>query len=133
MGTFGPRMAMLESQVGDGDLVMGGIVGQAYAASQHNKAYYRHPRGGITRFLEIPFMAQHEDMLQDLADNVITERGSAIRPAAMRVARQFDEIVQTYAPVEFNKLRNSTSVYVEDSGRTIYAVNQRDARDMEKY
>lgn len=132
MGSFPARMAQLESDVGDGDMVMGGIVGQPYAAKQHNTAYYRHPRGGITRFLEIPFMSQHEDMLQTLADSVITERGSHIRPAAIQVARQFDEIVRTYAPVEFTTLRNSTSVYVEDAGRPIFAANQRDARNVEK-
>lgn len=130
-GNFTQRMAKLESDVGDGDLVMGSIVGQAYAAAQHNKNY-RHPRGGMMRYLEVPFMEEHDEMLAELAMFVITENGSQIRSTAIRIAQVFDRLVQLNAPFRKDILRDSTNTYVTDGGRTIFATIQRDPRLVEK-
>lgn len=123
MGTFVQRIAKLEAEVGDGDLVMGGIVGQAYAAKQHE----------IHRYLEVPFASQRDEMLMRLAEHAVVPSGSHLRRAARDNSEMFDQMVRSHAPVEKGILQDSTYSYVTDAGRLIYASSQRDARVLGKY
>lgn len=132
MGSFVERARYLEEQVGDGNLVMGGIVGQPYAAAVHERAYYRHPRGGMAGYLEIPYAEQRDEMIQKLADNAITSEGSRLVDAAIEVAAEFDNMVRRNAPVEKDILRDSTEYYVEDDGTLIFTSAQRDPRQIQK-
>jgi hypothetical protein len=131
-GDFQRRIKHLEDAVGNGDLVMGAVVGQPYAAAQHNRHYYKHPRGGMSNYLEDPFAHQHPEMLHKIARDVVTPDGSQLMNAAREIAEEFDEMVNSYAPVEFTILRNSTSVYVDDNGMRAYDRPQRAARDRSK-
>lgn len=131
-GSFQRRIKRLEDAVGNGDLVMGGVVGQPYAAAEHNRHYYNHPRGGQANYMEAPFEMLRGEMLAKLAKDVVTPDGSQLDKAARDVAEMFDEMVNQYAPVEFFVLRNSTSVYVEDNGIRTYDRPQRAARNKAK-
>lgn len=92
-------------------------VHQPYAAAQHNRQYYRHPRGGMPDYLETPFEAEHGDMLIILSEAVL--HGN-LRDAAIDAVGKFEEWVETYAPIEFDVLRESCNLYVEDNNVMIY-------------
>ncbi len=124
-GSFQERARYLESQVGDGDLEMGGTVHQPYAAAVHNRLYYRHPRGGQAGYLEGPFTAYRGEMLQHLANNAVVPQGSNLDKAARENAEKFADWVREFAPVEFRALKESTNVYVKDNGVTSYYVEQK--------
>lgn len=121
MGSFDARIARLASAVGDGDLVMGGVVMQPYAAAEHNRPQYKHPRGGVAKFIEIPFIRMRDEMIERLAALAITPGGSQLRQAARENADAFDTMTQRFAPLEFNILRNSTLCYVTDNGSLVYS------------
>lgn len=123
-GSFQERARYLEEQVGDGDLEMGAIVHQPYAAAVHNRFYYRHPRGGMAGYLEAPFTAFRGEMLARLAANAVVPQGSRLKQAAEEVADMFTEFVRDYAPIEFRFLKESTNVYVKDDGVTVYYKKQ---------
>lgn len=122
----------LEEEVGDGNLVMGGVVGQPYAAAEHNRPYYRHPRGGMAGYLEIPYAAQRDEMIEKLALNAVTPNGSRLQDAAVEVAAEFDNMVRRNAPVREDILRDSTEYYVEDNGMLVFMSGQRDPRRLDK-
>lgn len=114
-GTFKARIDDLQELVGQGKLVMRVNVHQPYAAAEHQRFYYRHPRGGMPDYLQTPFEVQHGEMLDLLAEGF-----PEIIPAAIDAVGKFEEWVQTYAPVHFDVLRNSCNLYVEDDGSTLY-------------
>ena len=132
MPKFSDRARYLEEQVGDGNLVMGGVVGQPYAAAEHERLYYRHPRGGMPKYLEVPFEMQRDEMIEKLALNAVTPEGSRLQDAAVEVAGEFDNMVRRNAPVEFDVLRDSTEYYVEDDGILVFVSGQRDPRNLDK-
>lgn len=117
MGTFNERIEQLQQEVGDGNLTMRVNVHQPYAAAEHNRYYYKHPRGGMPDYLAAPFEAEHSDMMMILSEAVLD---GSLREAAIDAVGKFEEWVETYAPVEFNVLRQSCNLYVEDNGSTIY-------------
>ncbi len=125
MASFDERTRFLESQVGTGDLVMGLVVHQPYAADQHVEGHYKHPKGGIARYVEIPYAAQRNDFLRELARNAVTEGGSDLNDAATSVAKQLDEIVRKNAPDMLNILKRSANVYVTDNGRETFRQSQK--------
>lgn len=114
-GDFNVKIDELMERVGHGRLTMRANVHQPYAAAEHVRQYYRHPRGGMPDYLETPFEAGHGEMLQELADAF-----PDLKDAAVVAVGKFADWVQTYAPVEFDVLRNSTNLYVEEDGGTIY-------------
>ncbi len=115
--TFNARIEELQQLVGEGNLRMSVNVHQPYAAAEHNIHYYKHPRGGMPDYLEAPFDAEHGDMLIILSEAVLD---GSLREAAIDAVGKFEEWVETYAPVEFNVLRNSCNLYVEDNGVMYY-------------
>lgn len=119
-GTFIPRIDELQEIVGNGNLTMRANVHQPYAAAEHNRYYYKHPRGGIPNFLGAPFEAEHSDQLQTIADSGIEN----LLAGAIDAVHRFEDWVQEYAPVEFEALRNSTNLYVEDRGAVVYEKQQ---------
>lgn len=124
MPSFDERTRFLESQVGTGDLVMGLVVHQHYAADQHVETHYKHPGGGIAKYVEIPYVAKRNDFLKELARNAVTEGGSDLSDAATSVAKQFDDIVKKNAPDRLGILQRSGNVYVTDNGRETYRKSQ---------
>lgn len=118
-GTFRERIEELQQQVGSGNLVMRANVHQPYAAAEHNREYYRHPRGGGPRYLQIPFEAEHGQQVEMLAASF-----PELTRGAIEAVGKFDDWVQNNAPVEQDVLRNSTNLYVEDNGSDVYSKPQ---------
>jgi hypothetical protein len=115
-GTFVARIDELQEKVGRGDLTLRVNVHQAYAAAEHVRMYYRHPRGGMANYLEMPFESEHGDMLRILADGVLED----LNAAAIDAVGKFEEWVREFAPVMSETLRDSCNLYVEDNGGQIY-------------
>lgn len=120
MYSFDEGTQILETIVGDGPLTMGIVVQQPYAAAEHNRTYYRHPRGGMAYYLEIPLITAREQYLMQLAMNAITKDGSDLIKTAIEIAENMTSIVRRNAPVQSGLLRESTDAFVRDAGITIY-------------
>lgn len=130
--TFAERTKELEADVGDGDLVIGAVVEQPYAAAQHNRKYYKHPRGGMPGYLEVPFAAQRTEMLRRIAETVVLPDGSHLIGTAVEISEMFDDMVARFAPVRQDFLQESTYSYVLDNGRPVYWSSPRKPRRFDK-
>lgn len=115
-GTFIPRTDALLAQVGDGPLEMHLHVDQVYARYQHEGLEFAHPRGGMAKYLEVPFFAHAGGHLSALADGTLDN----LRGAAVRVAEAMDDDMHDNAPVEFDQLRRSGHPTVTDNGAVVY-------------
>lgn len=120
MPIFTERITHLMNEVGDGTLTMGTVVQQPYAAAEHERLYYRHPRGGMAKYLELPLIANRDFYVGILALNAVTPEGSNLRSAAEDVAERMAGITRRYAPVLSGLLRDSADAYVLDAGALIY-------------
>lgn len=133
---FVERTHFLESEVGDGGITAGCLVDQPYAQDQH-ETFYQHPRGGRMNYLGGPLMENATDLVQHVANNVITEYGSDLHDAMKDVAREMAyEYVLNEAPlgppIDEYILRLSGSPYlIEDGVETwrVPAVSDRDPND----
>jgi len=123
-GTFNERIRILQEEVGEGDLELKLNVHQPYAAAEHNRTYYKHPQGGMSGYVEIPFQAEYPHMLQRLADSVITDRGSNLRPEAIEAVGMFEDMIDWWAPVLTGVLRDSCNLTVTDNGHVLYHKEQ---------
>lgn len=114
-GDFTAKIDELIERVGRGRLTMRGNVHQPYAAAEHQRQYYRHPRGGMPDYLATPFEAGREGMLEELA-----EAFPDLNEGAISVVQNFEDWVQEFAPVQFDVLRNSVNLYVEEDGASYF-------------
>jgi hypothetical protein len=114
-GDFSEKVDELIEQVGHGKLTLRANVHQPYAAAEHQRQYYRHPRGGMPDYLQTPFEAGREEMLEELA-----EAFPDVKEGAVAAVQKFEDWVQTYAPVQFDVLRQSTNLYVEEEGGNVF-------------
>lgn len=120
MGDFGARVATLADQVGRGDLQAMVTVDQVYAKYQHEGLDLKHPEGGQAKYLQQPLFAERDRYLRGLASAAITETGSDLEGAAVRVAEDLSTQVYQHAPFEFGDLRASGHPTVTSDGATVY-------------
>lgn len=114
---FDERMAELSDDVGHGTLTGVVEVDQVYARYQHEGLDLRHPEGGQAKYLEAPLYADHRDMLQKLANAVLT------RPLGDAMAENTEHLsnrVYELAPLEFGDLKASGHPKVLDQGSVVY-------------
>lgn len=116
--TFDGRMRYLGEQVGEGNLVSGVVVNQAYAQDQHETPY-KH-RNGQRNYLGQPLMDHAFELLERLARNTITTEGSNLTDAAKDVAEDMAGYVQRFAPKDTSRLSESASPYVTSNGERIW-------------
>lgn len=120
MPEFTERITHLMFEVGDGTLVMGSIVQQPYAGAEHNRLYYKHPRGGVAKWLTLGLESEREHYMRTLAFSAVTPDGSNLKLAAIDVSERMAGITRRYAPVMTGLLRDSADSYVVDAGAMIY-------------
>lgn len=119
-GNFLKRTNHLLDEVGDGNLEMGMVVSQPYAAAEHEH-FDAHPRGGMRKYIEYPFEWRRDAMIQKLADNAVVPQGSRLKDAAVDVSGEFDDMVRKHAPARREGyLEDSTSYWVIDNGIEIF-------------
>lgn len=115
--TFRQRLAQLAATVGDGDLVGTYTVGQRYAAVQHVRRDYRHPRGGGPDYVSIPLRARHRVWFRGIAAGLLSGRAPARMAASLE---DLDAQVRRLAPVDLGNLRRSGAVVVTTTGTPVY-------------
>jgi hypothetical protein len=118
--TFPKRITHLMNEVGDGSLIMGSIVQQPYAGAEHNRLYYKHPRGGIAKWLTTGIEAERDHWMRVLTLAAVTPDGSLLDLAAIDVSERMSGITRRYAPIQSGLLRDSADSYVTDAGKIIY-------------
>lgn len=119
-GTYGERIDLLREMTGHGEWLKGSvIVDQIYAHYQHEHLEFRHPRGGIAKYLERPLMERYALYLEDYARHVLEDGGRD------SMARSMDDLagdggVRALAPREFGDLRRSGHAQVHLGERLIH-------------
>lgn len=120
-GTFSERLAELRDRTGyhEGNLRGQVVVDQVYAHYQHEHLEFRHPRGGIAKYLEVPLLMNATRYFLQIARGWLDDGGRHAMQDAMEDLAE-DGGVAKYAPVEFDDLRRSghPSVYVGE--RLVY-------------
>lgn len=90
-------------------------VDQIYAQIQHEALEFRHPRGGIAKYLTVPLMADHPKWLLNFAEGLLDTQDAAHRWGS-KVGVRLQQSVEKYAPVEFYDLRRSAALDVRTGG-----------------
>lgn len=115
---FDTRVGTLLRMVDDGKELSGRVVvDQAYAAVQHERLDYNHPRGGQAKYLEEPFLGNHLSYLQDVSRTVLKDGG--VNGMARAMERLSGE-VERLAPLDIGNLRKSGHPMVTSGSRTVY-------------
>lgn len=78
---------------------------------------FRHPRGGIPKYLEKPLMDHFRDYLTDYARTVLTDGG---HPAMKRSMEHLSDQVELTAPREWGDLKDSGHPKVTLGADVIY-------------
>jgi hypothetical protein len=133
-GSFDDGIDFLIDEVGEGDIVAGVLVDQPYAQDQHETPY-RH-RAGQMKYLGEPLMEDAINHVQMIAEQVITRTGSDLGEAMRDVADDMAGYVETRAPLDTGRLRESASPYVRDGGRETYrrpAIAPREADQLPRF
>lgn len=94
-------------------------VNQPYAQDQHETMYYRHPRGGMAKYLENPMFAEYREWLQDFANGVLDEGADIEQDWANKVGRALQGVVKKNAPREFGDLMDSAALLVKSGGTIV--------------
>lgn len=121
---FFERIPYLMDQVGDGTLSMGTVIQQPYAGAEHNRLYYKHPRGGTAKWIEGTLAMQVPQYMMILTLSAVVPTGSELKPAAIRVSELMAGVTRKYAPVMSGLLRESADSFVYDAGALIYFRDQ---------
>lgn len=116
-GTWRERLDILETNVGRGTLVGGYSVNQRYAAVQHVRKDYKHPRGGGPDYVSAPLAYRFTSWYQAIADHLL--RGGAADRMADAM-EDLDHQVTVLAPLDLNNLRQSGHPTVTDDGAPHY-------------
>jgi hypothetical protein len=115
--TFRQRLTVLAQTVGDGDLVGTYQVSQRYAAVQHVRRDYRHPRGGGPDYVSAPLRARHRSWYRQIAARFLSGGAEQAMAAALE---DLDAQVRRLAPVDLGVLRRSGAVTVTAAGAPVY-------------
>ena len=120
-GTFHERIAELRARTGcdEGFLTGEVIVDQVYAHYQHEHLEFRHPRGGIAKYLEVPLMLNFPRYFADVARGYLDDGGHRAMEHSMEDLAE-NGGVAVFAPVEFDDLRRSGHPRVWLGIRMIY-------------
>lgn len=94
-------------------------VDQVYAQYQHETLYFRHPRGGGPKYLEVPMFEHHAAWIEDFARAMLNVRERTANRWGRIMGKNFREVVRKNAPEEFDDLRRSTGIKVKEGVRTI--------------
>lgn len=116
---FADRIEQLRQMTGSREGPLRGrvVVDQVYAHYQHEHLEFHHPRGGIAKFLERPFMDNYRDYLAAYARTVLKNGGHAAMRSAME---DLSDRVETTAPREWGDLLKSGHPQVRLGERVIY-------------
>jgi hypothetical protein len=123
--TFRARLDELAQRVGDGPLIGRYAVDQRYAAVQHVRRDYRHPRGGGPDYVSAPLRARHRAWYRGIAAALLRGRADVAMADALE---DLDQQVTVLAPVDLGNLRQSGSITVTSAGRPVYVRPARVAR-----
>lgn len=117
-GTFYGRIEDLKRMVGGPSKLEGKVVAdQVYAQYQHETLDLSHPRGGGSKFLTKSLVQNRDNILRNLARNVLDGKvESAMATGMENVATA----MYKNAPHEFHDLRNSAHPTVKSGGRFVY-------------
>lgn len=130
------RTAILERQVGHGDLELQIRVSQVYSHYQHTDGIlvprqmrrpFIHPRGGKHYFLRDAVRARTRRSFVRLARGCVDQKRNRV-VEARSVLNDLITATARATPVESGRLRNSGSGKVVDDRRTVYARAQRAPR-----
>lgn len=94
-------------------------VNQVYAHYQHEHMEFRHPRGGMAKYLEVPLLMNGTRYIADVARSYLEDGGRLAMEHSMEHLAE-DGGVATHAPVEFDDLRRSGHPKVKVGERTVY-------------
>lgn len=110
----------LARAVGSGEIVASVTVDQPYAKRQHEELEWKHPRGGQAKYLEGPLFANYAELMQEIANSLITKDGSDIVGGMTRAAEEMSGWVEDKAPRLDHILRYSGHPQVIDNGTLAY-------------
>jgi hypothetical protein len=107
-GTFSERLGELRARTGCAEGVLHGevIVDQVYAHYQHEHLEFRHPRGGMAKYLETPLLLNFPRYLFEIARQYLDDGGHRAMENSMEDLAEAGGVA-TFAPVEFDDLRRS--------------------------
>jgi hypothetical protein len=120
-GTATARLDELRARTGcqEGHLTGKVIVDQVYAHYQHEHLEFRHPRGGMARYLEAPLIEGAYGIFGRVAREYLDDGGHEAMKREMESLAE-DGGVATHAPVEFDDLRRSGHPQVWVGERLIF-------------
>lgn len=94
-------------------------VDQVYAHYQHEVLYFRHPRGGMAKYLEVPLFAEHDVWLEEFALGLLNIEERAAHRWGRVTGDAMVHVVEVNAPDEFGDLRRSAALEVREGGKVI--------------
>jgi hypothetical protein len=103
----------------EGNLHGAVTVDQVYAHYQHEHLEFRHPRGGMAKYLEQPLLVNAYRYFGEIAKTFLEDGGKEGMKRAMEDLAE-DGGVATHAPVEFDDLRRSGHPQVWVGERLVY-------------
>lgn len=111
----------LAQAVGSGEIVASVTVDQPYAQRQHEELEWNHPRGGQAKYLEGPLFANYAQLMQGIANSLITPEGSDLVGGMIGAAEEMNGWVEDNAPRLDHILRYSGHPQVLDNGTVAYS------------
>ena len=96
------------------------VVDQVYAQNQHETLYFKHPRGGMAKFLEKPLYAGIAYRMQDLAGDLLDTSRETWHWFHEDLVKPLIGDVRENAPLEFGDLKQSASATTKE-GATVRA------------
>lgn len=97
-------------------------VNQAYAQNHHETETWVHRHGGGPHYLSGPLAEKTPELMQTIADNVLTSEGTDIGTGMIKVAEAMSRMVAENAPTDGmdDELRRSGHPIVQKDGMTVY-------------
>lgn len=120
--TFTQRIDhLIDALGGDGKIEITDTVDQVYAGYIEFREL-RHPHGGQTHALRDSGAAgpRQDEILQRLADGLITAEGSRLHETAIAISEDIDREYRLRCPVDYDVLRRSVHPVVTDGGAVVY-------------
>jgi hypothetical protein len=118
-GDFSKRITELRTTVGKRRISGSVVVDQVYAHYQHAHLEFHHPRGGKALYLQAPLMENYRRYLDYYAGTVLDDGGVRAMIHAVEDLAGIGGVF-TFAPREFEDLRNSGHPSVTHDDRKIY-------------
>jgi hypothetical protein len=117
-GNLHERLAELRRQIGMPERITGSVtVDQIYAHYQHEHTEFHHPRGGRSKFLQVPLLRHFRDYLASYARDVLHDGGQR---SLQRSMEHLSDQVELEAPREWGDLMRSGHPEVHQAGHFDY-------------